>query len=377
MSSGALYLGRADELGMGSGVLSKVRSALNRPYTRMAVMSAGAAAVAYAVAGLLPGYVNAAVAGLTALISIRPTFHDTAAESWRQIVGTVLGAAFGLVLTLTMGYSPIAIALMILVCFAVAAVMKLGEEGAAVMGVTVILVVGPFFDTDMVESRFFGVLVGSVIALIASLWVRPGKPHARALSESVTLARSSADMVAKMGEYLGAHDGTVSRKITKSWVLQAEKLMSDLAEVRNDAESALRSSRWSPLVRRQEAEAIVEQVILAQITARTTYNMARDLHAAAKKGQTLPATVATHLAAVLAATADTITEQAGAAVSDPAAGLDWEEQTMSTWSLQHGSAIAKAKDLEETQPLLLAGSLLRDSEKIADALTVSEGEQEN
>ena len=354
---------------MATGVITQVRAVLLRPYVRLATLSAGAAAIAYFLAGFFPGSVNAAVAGLTALISIRPTFHDTVAESWRQVVGTVLGAGFGLALTLTMGYSPLAIAATVLVCFAVAALLRLGEEGAAVMGVPVIIVVGPFFNTDLVESRFFGVVLGSAIALVASLWVRPGKPHNRALTESVALAQRSADLVTEMSSYLSQHSGSAGRKVTKGWVLRSEEIMSELAGVRDDAESALKSSRWSPLVKRREAEAIVEQVILTQITARTTYNMARDLHSAAKSRQVLPETIALQLAAVLSATAGTISEQADAAAVAPAAGLERTVETVSRWEAHRDSAASRAKSLEETQPLLLVGSLLRDSEKITEALT--------
>ena len=338
-------------------------------YLRLALLSGLAAAAGYAIAGMFSDIINPAVAGLTALVSIRPTFHDTAAEAVRQVVGTIIGAGFGLVLTLTMGYSPLAIFGMVVICFLVARLLKLGEEGAAVMGLTVILVEGPFFDVEMVESRFFGVVLGVLLALIISLWVRPGKPHRRALAATVKYANKSAALLNEISEYLIKNEGHVEKKHAKAWVLSAEDTMKELADIRLDTEAALKASRWSPLIKKQEAEAVLEQVIVAQVTARSAYGMSRDLLTSAKRGKVLPSSVAGELAGVIAATADTIASQAGGATNDPSKLLQTQSVTVQDWKELRNTASESMKNLDETQPIMLVGSILQDSQKIADALT--------
>jgi uncharacterized membrane protein YgaE (UPF0421/DUF939 family) len=346
-------------------------SAFHHTYLRLALMSSAAAAIAFGIGGTFEG-VNAAVAGIIALISIRPTFHDTAAESVRQLIGVVLGAAVALGITYELGYSAGALAVMILCAFLFARLLRLGEEGAAAMGVMVLLVVGPYFDADMVEARFLGVVLGAVVALVFSLWVRPGKPHMRALTKSVNLAEGNAALLTEMARYVETHHGQLSVREARTWVARADQNLIDLLRAREDAESALHSSRWSPLVDKQEAVAVTTQVRLAQVTARTTYNIASDLLTAAQAGNALPAGVVNSLAAVLNATATTITEQAQAAAELPS--TTWTTtDTMALHLVTHKAAVVgHVKELDETQPILLAGSLIRDAEKITTLLTAAD-----
>jgi uncharacterized membrane protein YgaE (UPF0421/DUF939 family) len=341
---------------------------MRRPYLRLAAWSSVAAAAAYAIAEPFE-HVNSAVAAIIALVSIRPTFHETAAESSRQVVGVLLGAALGMILTVHFGYSPWVILVLVAASFALARLLRLGEEGAAAMGVTVILVVGPTFDPELVETRFLGALVGAAVAVVASLWVLPGKPHRRALTAAVTASRDAAQLLEEISEALHAGDALDETR-ARGWVERAEKLMRSLADVRDRAESALRSSLWSPLVDQEEAAAVVAQVQVAQVAARTSYSIARDLLVAAEKNVAgLPQTVASGLAQVLSATATALTGQAVSAETAPAAPLDDTTTKALNLAEAHASATAQVKDLDATQPLLLAGSLLRDSEKIAAALT--------
>lgn len=348
---------------------SKVTNFVKSDYVRLAFLSATAAALAYFIAGIFPDYINAAVAGLTALISIRPTFHDSAAEGMRQVLGTFLGAGLGLLLTLYMGYSPLMIFLMILACFAVAKLLRLGSEGAAVIGLTVIIVVGPFFDVEMVESRFYGVLLGSVIALIFSLWVLPGKPHMRALHETDVYVKKASAILNEVSKYLMTNDGIVDKKIAKAWVLKAEKNMEKIAVAKREAESALKASRWSPLVKKKEAEEVLEQIIISQVTVRTTYNIVRDLYVSAKKKHALPAGVAESIAGLLNATAKAINEQSSNAMNSPSEGLLDSDSKIIDVNRQQEETSQSVKKLDETQSIMIAGSLMRDAEKIKDALT--------
>lgn len=356
--------------------MSKIITYLkNDDYIRLALLSSIAAALAFFIGGLFPGYVNAAIAAITALISVRPTFHDSATEALRQVLGTILGALLGLVLIVTIGYSSVMIFIVVFICFILAKILKLGVEGAAIIGVTVILVVGPFFDIQYVETRFLGVLLGSIMALIFSLWVSPGKPQTRALHDSVKYVKKSTILLSEVSDYLLGHHGKVSRKVAKQWVLRAETLLEKMASARRDAESALKASRWSPLIDKKNASEVLEQIIMSQVTVRTTYNIVRDLFIAAKKNQVLPESVSQIIALLLSATADAAEHQSSRSIENPSEMLDDLDSKVLELELKQKETSEEVKKLEETQSIMLAGSLLRDAEKIKDVITQSKDEK--
>jgi gas vesicle protein len=223
-------------------------------------------------------------------------------------------------------------------------------------------------DIAKAETRFFGVLLGAVVALATSIWVRPGLPHERALHEALKHSDRSATVLTDMSEHLLAHQGAVDPQIGQAWVALAEQIMTDLATVRVDAEAALASARWSPLVNRRDAENVLEQIRIAQINARTVYNMANDLFLASKQDRGLDEGIAGSIADVLSATADVISEQGTTARDNPAESLTDTDTTVIDLSSMREDAIDAMKDSDSTQPLLLAGSLLRDAEKISTAV---------
>lgn len=341
---------------------------LQRPYLRFALWSAAAATSAYLIASTTP-WISAPVAGLTALVSVQPTFHDTAAESWRQVFGTVVAVLFGLSLSVWLSDSPLMIFTLVIFSFLLAKLLRLGERGAAVMGVTAILVIGHSVTADTAWSRVLGVLLGAVIAVIASVWVRPGKPHHRALQEAVTLSERSAKLLSEIADHLAHTQGRVSPEITLTWMSRAETDMVELAKIRLEAEAAFDSARWSPLVNQEEAAAVLAQVKIAQGTARTVYTMSHDLKLASDTERALPQTVASQIAEVLSATAAAVQEQAESALENPAESLEHDDTPVTDLYRHRKEAASTLKDVEHTQAIMLAGSLLRDSQKITGGIT--------
>ncbi len=352
--------------------MNKVYNFLKTPHPqlRLALWSAAAAATAYGIGLAIPS-INATVAGITALIAIRPTFHDTAAEMLRQILGTIIGAAFGLLLTHLFGVNPIGILVLVLVSFLMAKVMKLGNEGAITMGVTVILVFGPGFGAQAVQSRFLGIVFGALIALLVSLWVRPGTPHSRALSASVTHANAAAELLTNIAVHLASGKGKVDKVIAKSWVTEADSILKELNITHDEATSALRSAKWSPLVNKKEAVAIVGQIEIAQSTARTAHAIAEDLLSSSKTKKPIPENMALNLSEIIAATANTIQGQAKIAKTKPAKSLKQTDTSVLGWATLRDETAVKVKELNETQPLIIAGSILRKVGHINDVLTQS------
>ena len=84
-------------------------------------------------------------------------------------------------------------------------------------------------------------------------------------------------------------------------------------------------------------------------------------------GETNPKTLAAAaLAGVLSATAEVISDQAEIAEDSPA---DIQHEDLEDWQDQRKKAIAELRNLDDTQPLLIGGSILRDAEKITEILS--------
>ena len=349
-------------------LVDHIRLFAQRPYVRLAVLSAAAAAVAYGL-GSLTYNVSAVVAAITALVAIRPTFHASLQEVLRQLVGVVCGAAFTFAALQLIGFSAVAIFLTVLACFIAAKALRLGEEGAVAVAVTVILVVGPHFNTEAIETRLLGVLLGSAIALVMSFFTRRGTPHGRALADVVEQGDRTSALLATIGRNLATSKGNIAESTAADWLAEAEDILARAVEIRYAAEDAVSGSRWSPMINRAETEAVLDQVRITEGTALTVVSMCRDLVVASDHERAMPAGLATSISGVLLATADAITEQSDGARDNPAEVLADYTGPVGVVTRSRKEAAVEVRSQDDTRPLLLGGSLLRDSEKITEILS--------
>ena len=351
-----------------------MRALLRRDYLRLAVLSALAAAVAYGIGAALP-MVSPVVAAITALISVRPTFHASLRESLLQVLGVVVGAGVALVAFAALGWSALALGIALLAVFGVARLLRLGEEGAVAVGVTVILVAGPRLDAEAVETRLLGVLLGCAVALLASFVRRPGTPHERALAALVDQADAASALLARAAEGLAADNG-VDADAAREDLAAAQRILAETLRLRAEAQEAVHASRWTPMADRDEAVAVLAQARITEAIAVTLVSMCRDLLAASQRRAALPDPVAASLSQVLADTAGAIGRQAASARARPAMRLPEETGPVPRTSASRREATVAVRGLDDTMPLLLGGALLRDSETITELLTDGHGHRD-
>jgi uncharacterized membrane protein YccC len=338
---------------------------INAPYFRLATLTTIAGTLAYFIGANLP-MVSGVSAAITAIVSVRHTFHDSVQESFLQILGVVIGGTLAFVAMRLVGFNSIVVMFAILTCFVIARLLKLGEEGAIAIAVTVILVVGPSVTASTIEQRFFGVLLGATLATIASYFVRNGSPQDRALKAGIEQSFALSALLNAIANALTENDGTVDPKVASRWLAKAEFIANEIDEIKANAQSALDGSAWSPAIDHSEAKAVVQQIELTEATASTVLNICRELVLTSGSSQQLPALLAAALAGVLSATAEVISDQAEIAEDSPA---DIQHEDLEDWQDQRAKAIKELRNLDETQPLLIGGSILRDAEKITEILS--------
>lgn len=344
-----------------------LRRTARSSYLRMTLLTATAVTAAYTFGLLFPA-ANPQIAAITALVTVRPTFHESVREGLRQVLGVVLAGLVALLMLKTFGFSVLVLAVSIIASYIAARLLRLGEEGAGAIGVSVILVVGPTFTADLVETRFLGVGVGALFALLASLHTKPGTPHQRALDAVTRQADRIAALLTEMADTLAHRDGRLDPGAAARWLDTAIDIQNRVVGIRAAAQDAVTGAAWSPLIARADAEAVLAQVRITQATVTTLLNICRDLQAAAD-APALPGELAGSLSQVLRATADVVAEQAWTARVTPSEPLPETAELVVAVTETRDEAVDVVRALDDTQPLLLGGSLLRDTEKITDLLS--------
>lgn len=326
--------------------------------TRFAFVAALAATLAYLLGSFIP-VVAAVPASITALVAVRPTFHDGLREGLVQIVGTVLGGFAAAALVITFGPSLWVIGTVLVVALVGIVLVRLPVETAIAVGVPIILVLGTHATVDLVWARLWGVTVGAVVAVLASLYASPGTPTGRALLGAEETGAALGEHLEVVGQTLSRHgqDGNfVSAVDIHGWLIRAEELQQSLHVLRADTEAALDAAAWSPLTDSSEARAALRRVLTIDIAASTSINMLRDL-LLASTSRALPPGLFSPLGDLVAASGALIRDHS---VGGDAAGDDLLRRLADA----QARTLEQIRGLDDTAPLTLGGALIQDATKI-------------
>lgn len=327
--------------------------------TRFAFVAALAATLAYLLGSLIP-VVAAVPAAITALVAVRPTFHDGLREGLVQIVGTVLGGFVAAGLVVTFGPSLWVIGTVLVIALVGIVLVRLPVETAIAVGVPIILVLGTHATVDLVWARLWGVTVGAVVAVLASLYASPGTPTGRALLGAQETGTALGEHLQHVGRELSRHgaDGSpVTSTVIHGWLARAEELQQSLHHLRADTEAAVDAAAWSPLTDTSEARRALRQVLTVDIAASTSINMLRDL-LLASTSRTLPAGLLTPLGDLVGVSGSLIREHSTGAGDSVSGDL------LQRLADAQSRTLEQVRSLDDTAPLALGGALIQDATKI-------------
>lgn len=338
-------------------------------YVRLAILSTLAASISFAIGSVMTS-VSAVTAAITALVSIKPTFHATAQEAVRQILGTIIGALLAfLLISFTGGFSAITLGIITGFCFLLAKLLKLGQNEAIVLAITIYLVAGFGMGTEAIEVRFLGVIFGSLIGLLASLYALPGTPTTRALDTTLEHADRLAEILNEISELI-THPKTtkIQTKVTE-YLEETQQILRDLETTQTETEEAVTGAKWSPMLRKEDAEHVLHQVKTTSSMARIIIGMCHDLLLAVENTEPLPPAIKENLSEVFSSLSEAISEATLTVKDDPSASLSVESEPLANLAEASQQTVQQLRSLDETAPLLLGGSILKDSEKIEKLLT--------
>ena len=286
-------------------------------YVRLAVFTSVATVIAYSI-GLLTPHVDAIPAAITAAVATRATFHHAAKETVFQILGALLGAAIALVIVSFLGTGPFVIFLLVLLCFFLARALRLASPDdspfvAAGMAVTVILVVGTHFTTELAIERFTGVVVGALCALAASALTSPSKDTRRLRMDLDSLKDDLASLLASMADGLRE---APDRSTAKAWREASIELRNRTIGLAARWDDLARNRKWDPRIDPDDLSSLKQDLDATTTMSSRLLSIASDLASATgRDAAPLPPAAASPLADLMAMAAANI------AAEDPATSI--------------------------------------------------------
>lgn len=330
-------------------------------YARLAVLTALAAVVAYALGEALP-YTDPIPAAITAAVATRATFHHAAKETVFQTLGALLGAAIALVIVSLIGSSALVIFLLVLLCFALARFLRLAapEESpfvAASMAVTVILVVGTHFTTELAIERFLGVALGALCALAASAIASPRKDTRILAGDINALKDALSELLARMARGLRE---IPDRETATGWREEAVELRNETIGLTARWEDLASHARWSPRIDPDELKRMKTELDATTVMSARVLSIASDLTGAAgARVASLPPAAVSPLADLMAMAADNISAE------DPST------------SIGRTQAHEAVRGAEQTAQIALVGGIVSNLNRINQASSEAQPSDED
>lgn len=321
-------------------------------YARLAVLTAVAATVAYLIAAVTP-FADPIPAAITAAVATRVTFHHAAKETVFQILGALLGAVVALVIVFLTGSGPLVILVLILLAYALARLLPIGtrEEApfiAAGISVTMILVVGTHFTTELAVERFNGVAIGALCSLVASYFTKSDR-DTRVLREDLTALQQ--DLAMLLSEIAVGLRTSPSTQHTSDWTVRAVALRDRSMGLDAIFEDLRTHRRWDPRIDPDELAELDRSLKANRVMSIRILTITSDLATAVQPSTkaALPQEALNPLADLFAVAADNM------AAEDP---------TASVGRTQMHEAVRQA---DQTAQIALIGGIVSNLERIHEA----------
>lgn len=303
--------------------------------------------------------VDALVAGILAIITLRPSVQASLSEGLVQILGTALGIGVALAGLALFGDTFLTVGIAAAAALTIARVLRLGEAGTMGIAVTALIIVGPGLSQATAIDRAWGTLIGVLSAVFFAFWAQPSTPLQRANSAIRDLSRDSAALLTEIAA--GVQAGYTADE-AGDWLLRARVLAQRCELVREQDTESVQWAKWSPLARRADAEETHASFVAVEHAIVQVRTIARSFYDAAQSGTTLPEPAVAAVSDALAAASD------GLENAHPEATVQDEHLEL----MRHSSRVAIEAVMEEadsTQELLLGASVLSNVTRIAESVS--------
>lgn len=343
------------------------RTLYNRYTVRVILLAMLAVLAAYNIAFMLNQWVNPTIAGIISLTAIKSTFHDTVRESVKQVVGTTVGSIVGIAAINWLGFTNVTLIIIVGVSFVLGWALRLKTEGSLTIAAMVLLVNGPLMtDFQSLEQRILGVILGSICALVASMFIVTSNPHKIILKSTVEASRETYKLMKVIAKKFIDVE-TIKIKESKLWHATMDVIVSNITEDREQIRTILTDAKWSPLLSKKDVEDVLFQVRIAKRNAEALRSITESIMHHLTNGIILSEKVSKDIGKLLYETAEVMKKQNKLAATDPAEYLPNEDVT--AMRERQAKVANEMKRIDDTETLLLSGTLLHEITKIRNTIT--------
>ena len=234
------------------------------------------------------------VASILAIITLRVSIQASIFESFIQITAVFIGSIIALLSVSLINNTVIIIAIVALFSFLIAKWLNLSDDTGTNIAITALIVASPGFHYGAANERIRGTLIGVIVALILSYWSHPQTPLERTINKI---------------SIIGFDISTLLRDISKSIknrlsgsdqiLLRSREINSQIFDLRIQAEEAVRYSKWSPTLAREDALSAYNKHIAIEHIVIQCRNIARSLFDLEQSKEKIPKNLSHNLSILI------------------------------------------------------------------------------
>ena len=220
------------------------------------------------------------VAAIVSTLTIRISLHRSLREGFGQILGNFIGAIVATISVHFLGLGFFSIALTILICSILAAVLRMGSIASVNVPVVAMIIIGPGLSESTVAHRLGATLVGALTGIAFSFFSHPKTPIDRTYDLLNKLGLQGAELLAEMSEGVAAG---YTQEDAGHWLARARALVRTLPELRLQIGEARGYTKWIRVGQREAAEkasqeslAIEHTLVQIRVIARTLFDASVD-----------------------------------------------------------------------------------------------------
>ena len=345
------------------GLLSKFHGAYA---IRATIVAALSAISAYLVASLLPNYISPTIAAIIALSAIKTNVNDTVRETFKQIGGSFFGALLGIFLVNYIGFNVYSILITVVISMVVGFIIRMQVQGGLAIAATVILVSGPLFgDFQSIEQRVAGVLVGSLFAFIASLFMIPWKPEHKLLQRVVEVGYEGTRVLYSVGK--AYKKNMVSQTEIDKWKVEIDEIYQKANQNNIDAKQLIADAKWSPFVTADLAQNIQQQAKVVKVIIAAIKTIILAVENSLDHNVDVSENTARRIASLINLLAGSIDSQLADAERRPASKLG--ESVAEEIRERRRKLANEISKMEDTRAIMLGGTILHEATKIKDLIS--------
>ena len=343
---------------------------LNNAYdnlkVRVVFLGTLASVLSFLIGSAIPNFISPVIASIVALTAIKSSFHDTVRETFKQIVGTIIGAAFGIVLINFLGFNVYTLILIVVASMIIGFVLRLEASGGLFIAGTVILIAGPLLgDLQLIEERVGGVVLGAIFALLASMFLVPSDRHHAALVNTLRVGEDSAVILGKISKNL--KNDTLKKSSVSKWLNETEILKEYMGQVILELNSLYQDARWSPRSSREDVEAVMRQAEIVYGNIKNIRTILLSVESALNKNVSISSQIRLSIGKMLDDARAGIVEQLKNAENQPRAFIS--NDTVEKIRARRNKVASELKQSDNTQAIILGSTLIHEANKIKNILS--------